>query len=427
MMKKIAFLLVLFSSSLSFAQLTTSPKIEKKSASDTYISAIELSDKYTIVSMYFKTKSEEEQINELFENNPQLAEQYRRADYTTRRLFMEQVRKQIEGGSNEISIDPKSYITAKSGEKFSFVKATGIPVFPDNLKVQPDKRYSFKVYYERVTPGIETIDFIEGSPKRGETRQYWNFYGIKINNPAKKDLAYKPQEEKEIDNKVGIVVMGKVLDAANNQPLSAKVVCIVEKNHERYDSLRTPRTGNYIFDLSPNAYLYEISADGYETSTESFDFSKMNKTQTFTQNFLLHKKEEKRVEEKETPAIDSSKSPVEVAKNVFRLDKVYFAVGQANILPESYQQLDGLVEMMKKDEKMKIRVEGHTDNQGDAELNKKLSLDRAFNVRQYLIDKGIGGSRIQFKGYGDTRPLVANDTEENRRQNRRVEFVILEE
>eukprot|EP01041_Mallomonas_annulata_P039068 gene39068-62691_t len=81
--------------------------------------------------------------------------------------------------------------------------------------------------------------------------------------------------------------------------------------------------------------------------------------------------------------------------------------------------------MLKDDSKMSIMVEGHTDNVGEPTQNKRLSLERAYNVREYLISKGIAGYRIQFKGYGDMKPIADNNTEEGRKMNRRVEFVIL--
>jgi len=111
----------------------------------------------------------------------------------------------------------------------------------------------------------------------------------------------------------------------------------------------------------------------------------------------------------------------------FKLDKVYFNLGDATVLPESYDQLNQLADYLKNNPKLKIQIEGHTDNRGDADANKKLSLDRAYKVREYLVNKGIPGERIKFKGYGDTRPVVTNDKEENRRLNRRVEYKILED
>jgi len=72
---------------------------------------------------------------------------------------------------------------------------------------------------------------------------------------------------------------------------------------------------------------------------------------------------------------------------------------------------------------LKIAIEGHTDNTGDAAHNKKLSGDRAHAVMKALIGQKIDKSRLSAKGYGAERPLVANDTEDNRAKNRRVELV----
>jgi OOP family OmpA-OmpF porin len=83
--------------------------------------------------------------------------------------------------------------------------------------------------------------------------------------------------------------------------------------------------------------------------------------------------------------------------------------------------------MLGQKETLKIRVDGHTDNQGDSHLNKILSIDRAKNVRDYLVAGGIDAERISFKGWGDTQAIVTNGTPESRQKNRRVEIVILEE
>jgi outer membrane protein OmpA-like peptidoglycan-associated protein len=70
-------------------------------------------------------------------------------------------------------------------------------------------------------------------------------------------------------------------------------------------------------------------------------------------------------------------------------------------------------------------MSAHTDNKGSDEYNFKLSDDRARSVREYIISKGIPASRIISQGYGETKPEVDNDTDENRQLNRRVEFKIL--
>ena len=81
--------------------------------------------------------------------------------------------------------------------------------------------------------------------------------------------------------------------------------------------------------------------------------------------------------------------------------------------------------MLKENPTMEIELEGHTDNQGDADLNQKLSEDRVLAVKDYLVNKGIDKSRIMGRGWGGEKPIASNDSELTRRLNRRVEFKIL--
>jgi outer membrane protein OmpA-like peptidoglycan-associated protein len=93
-------------------------------------------------------------------------------------------------------------------------------------------------------------------------------------------------------------------------------------------------------------------------------------------------------------------------------------------MPESYPELDRLVHIMKDNKTIEIQLEGHTDGRGDPQANLALSEQRVEAVKRYLISKGISEKRIVGKGYGGAKPMVANDTEENRKLNRRVEFKI---
>jgi outer membrane protein OmpA-like peptidoglycan-associated protein len=90
----------------------------------------------------------------------------------------------------------------------------------------------------------------------------------------------------------------------------------------------------------------------------------------------------------------------------------------------SIQVLDQLVDFMKENQDIRIRLEGHTDNAGDPGLNKDLSLKRASKIRAYLTLKGISFERIRISGWGGTRPIADNSTEEGRELNRRVEMYI---
>ena len=80
---------------------------------------------------------------------------------------------------------------------------------------------------------------------------------------------------------------------------------------------------------------------------------------------------------------------------------------------------------MSSNQNLKIEIGGHTDNQGNDEYNMNLSLERAKSVYNYLISKGISADRMSYKGYGETKPIASNDTEEGRQLNRRTEFKVI--
>jgi outer membrane protein OmpA-like peptidoglycan-associated protein len=110
----------------------------------------------------------------------------------------------------------------------------------------------------------------------------------------------------------------------------------------------------------------------------------------------------------------------------FVLPNIFFEFAQSSLLPDSYSELNRLLDYLNKNETVKIEISGHTDNQGADTYNQKLSMERARAVYRYLIDNGIDSHRLLFKGYGAARPLAPNDTEENRAKNRRTEVLILE-
>lgn len=106
--------------------------------------------------------------------------------------------------------------------------------------------------------------------------------------------------------------------------------------------------------------------------------------------------------------------------------KVFFAFDKAVILRESFGLLDEVAQVLKDAPDVKIRIEGHTDKSGYEKHNAHLSETRALAVRDYLIDHGVDGSRLDAKGYGSKNPIDTNGTPDGRERNRRVEFVILQ-
>jgi outer membrane protein OmpA-like peptidoglycan-associated protein len=108
------------------------------------------------------------------------------------------------------------------------------------------------------------------------------------------------------------------------------------------------------------------------------------------------------------------------------LNNVYFDQSSYLLRPESYTQLNQLMALLKSRPGLRIEISGHTDNVGDPRLNLALSENRARVITTYLITNGIPENRLRFKGYGQTKPIAANDTEENKRKNRRVEVRLLD-
>lgn len=112
---------------------------------------------------------------------------------------------------------------------------------------------------------------------------------------------------------------------------------------------------------------------------------------------------------------------------IITLHNILFNTDESVLLPQSYNDLHSLIELLNAHPTIKIELRGHTDNQGTAEHNRRLSDDRAKAVATYLIEHGIDARRLTWKGFGKNKPIDTNETPEGRRNNRRVEYIIIEE
>jgi outer membrane protein OmpA-like peptidoglycan-associated protein len=107
------------------------------------------------------------------------------------------------------------------------------------------------------------------------------------------------------------------------------------------------------------------------------------------------------------------------------MKNVNFETAKTTLLPASNATLDQIVSLMQKYPDYSLNINGHTDAQGEEGANLSLSQGRAQSCYDYLVSKGIGAARLTAKGYGESTPIASNDTEEGRKQNRRVEFDLL--
>jgi outer membrane protein OmpA-like peptidoglycan-associated protein len=120
------------------------------------------------------------------------------------------------------------------------------------------------------------------------------------------------------------------------------------------------------------------------------------------------------------------KVPLAILKKdaVVQLQDITFETGKADLKPESNEELDRLVSLLEGNQTIKVEISAHTDDVGNDDSNLKLSEKRAKTVVDYLVSKNIKADRMIAKGYGETQPLVPNDTDENKAKNRRVQFKI---
>jgi len=202
---------------------------------------------------------------------------------------------------------------------------------------------------------------------------------------------------------------GQILNAATREPVTARIT---------YQSLPY---GNKVGVLNNDTYSFPmfdrvkysiiVEAPGFDVAKYMLDPAEANADKRVIRNIEL------------TKGTVSQKLAV---GNVIRLDNLIFQVGKSRITEESYQELDIVHGMMTENGKMVIQLEGHTDYQGNAKENLKLSQARVDAVKQYLVSKGINKSRIKTKAFGSTMPLSREETPEAHRMNRRVEMRILE-
>lgn len=198
------------------------------------------------------------------------------------------------------------------------------------------------------------------------------------------------------------LIKGTVTNSKTGQPVTARL-------QFRSDSTYTTnanKQGTYSVSISStNQYTIVVEADGFVGLLERLD---------------IHTFEMKEVE------LNFKLQPIEIGTTV-NLKNVLFQVATTNLLPESYDELNVVVDLLKTNPKMEIELAGHTDNRGNAKLNLKLSQSRVDKVKAYLVSKGISAKRVRGKGYGGKRPIANSDSEESRRLNRRVEFTIVKD
>ncbi len=201
---------------------------------------------------------------------------------------------------------------------------------------------------------------------------------------------------------------GVVYDSLTREYLSAQVELInVESGADAMLAQSDSKSGEFFVTLIPqHNYLINISKNGYLFYSKGI-FIKENK-------------------DKLKPIVlNIPLFPIEVGSKLV-LKNIFFETDKTELLPNSFVELDKLVDFLTSNPSIFIEIGGHTDNQGTMQYNKILSENRAKAVFEYLISKNIASERMKYKGYSFEKPVDSNDTEEGRAKNRRTEFIILQ-
>ncbi len=200
---------------------------------------------------------------------------------------------------------------------------------------------------------------------------------------------------------------GKVINAVTKKPLQGQFELYnLESSELVVSALSDAKDGSFLvaLPLSKN-YALNVSKPGYLFYSENFTLGKSKTMEPYGKDIELQ--------------------PIEVGKRVV-LKNIFYATNEYELLTDSRAELLKLVQFLKNNNGVSIKIEGHTDNVGGEALNKELSINRAREVKDFLVENGISSDKLSFEGFGSSQPIASNDTEEGRAKNRRTSFVVTE-
>ncbi|MBK7298263.1 MAG: OmpA family protein [Flavobacteriales bacterium] len=201
-------------------------------------------------------------------------------------------------------------------------------------------------------------------------------------------------------------IRGKVTDKLTGKPVEADVELYdVNTGKLATGAYSHPQTGEFLVCIpTGREYALNASSEGYLFFSQNYNVVKGPASEPYTLNVPL--------------------SPI-TAGSVIELRNVFFNTASYDLLPASNTELSKLAKLMEANPTLRIELGGHTDDVGADAANLKLSDQRAQAVRDNLIAAGIDATRITAKGYGETKPVSTNDTDEGRALNRRTEVTVL--
>jgi outer membrane protein OmpA-like peptidoglycan-associated protein len=201
-----------------------------------------------------------------------------------------------------------------------------------------------------------------------------------------KGVVFDKETQKRLEARFELIDLstGKTVSASSSDPVSGEFL------------LSLPTEKDYALNVSKPGYLFY--SDHFALKGEN------SKTKPFIYNVPLQ--------------------PIKVGEVVV-LKNIFFDTDKFDLRNESMIELAKLLQLLRNNPNIRIEISGHTDNQGTAEYNIQLSRNRAKAVYEYLTKEGIANDRLSYAGFGLTRPIDTNETEEGRANNRRTEFKVV--
>jgi outer membrane protein OmpA-like peptidoglycan-associated protein len=204
-----------------------------------------------------------------------------------------------------------------------------------------------------------------------------------------------------------------IVDADAQTPASGVSVTIADASGANERVLTSDANGMVRAEnLTPGEWTIKIAADGYFATKQSFEIRAREENKDRI-GIRLRPKDK---------LVTVEKSEIKIKQ------QVHFAVDKAVILGDSVALLEEVADVLMTTPRIRrIEIQGHTDNTGTKDHNQELSQARAEAVRSFLIKSGVEASRLEAKGYGQTKPIAPNINEAGKAKNRRVQFLILEQ
>lgn len=232
-------------------------------------------------------------------------------------------------------------------------------------------------------------------------------------NPVR-EVVIEPKVEVKSSNLA--ILKGLIRNLKTLQPLEASIELIDNDKNELVASFSSDAvTGQYMVSIPAGKnYGIFVKKDGFLSHSENIDLPKASGYKEYEKNIDM--------------------KPIEVGSSIV-LRNIFFDLDKATLRPASTAELERLLKLLNENPTLRIEISGHTDSQGDNAYNQKLSEARAKAVVDYLIKNNIKATRLEYKGYGEEKPIIPEadimkmktktEREEAHQQNRRTEFKIL--